>query len=152
MDVINPWIFKDIEGNSMDPNSDLLAEGMPSIVRNAITSVALSDQTKPSVQTTHQAPNNQPEEGTVFLMWFDESLSPEAQEIKFNNLPLKTHVYLAAYFDFNTPDKLKEALKSAYKYILQHGILCENEPMLKGRYAVIIGKMINIEDKLKFEI
>ena len=99
------------------------------------------------------------QEGTVFLLWFDKedskrypdySKSPEG--VKEQGIyPMKSPVYLAKHIDFHNPQEKQNALQQAAELVE----MFENDSIEirgRGKYAILVGKYIQIEVEKKIVI
>lgn len=155
-DIVQPWIMAQGENDNIPtPPNSVLTDGLHPLIGEAISLGGVHKSNLESMESRVIGSRNteqQNEEGTVFLFWHDENDSPAKQEVKYGALPLRTHVYLAAYFDYTNPQELKTALKEVYKIMLQKDMITENDSSLKGIYSVVLGKVINLEEKLNFQL
>lgn len=105
-----------------------------------------SNNPPPSIEVEDHSSDN---EGTVFLLWFDNEDAqrfPPGQQSGI--YPMKSAFYLSKHVDFHNEVEKQNALQEIAGVVE----LFENDsPEVKsrGKYAIIIGKMVQVEVQRK---
>jgi hypothetical protein len=134
-----------IKQENGDVQSSLPASTTPQYpVRPVEVQKPTSSADIPSIEIEDQSDEN---EGTVFLLWYDNDDSQKFASGQQQGIyPMKSPLYLAKHIDFHNDEQRQNAIQE----IASIAEMFENDSIEvrnRGKYAIVIGKMVKIEVK-----